>query len=321
MLPVRAGAAGRPTPPHHSRHRRGPALAALAALALLVAAPGCTGSDPPQPAPPWPAGPTPSWQWQLTGEPDLTVDASVFALDAFDTTTEQVRQLRARDRRLLCYVRVGTYEPTRADATRYPGATLGRAGGSDGERWLDVRQWSALEPILADRFRLCRGKGFQAVFPDDLDGYAHSTGFPLTFDDQLVFNRRIADLARRIGLSPGLTNDLGQVVALERDFDFAVNEGCFQRRECHRLLPFVDAGKPVFQVEYVESGPDGSGGSGGLSGRDGAGEPGSPSGRDGTARIGSSGPETDICTAAIGYGFATIRKRRSLDAWRQPCLP
>ncbi len=208
----------------------------------------------------------------------------MFALDLFSTTIEDVQRLRTLDRRLICQVQAGTYEEARPDAARFPAAVLGAKAGTAGERWLDIRQWSTLEPVLADRFRLCRGKGFEAVMPTHLDGYAQRSGFPLTFDGQLVFNRNLATLAREIGLSPGLTNDLDQVTALEPDFDFAVNEECFHRRECHRLLPFINAGKPVFHVEYL-------------------------------------GSTRDFCTVALGYGFASMRKERSLTAWRDPCLP
>ena len=40
-----------------------------------------------------------------------------------------------------------------------------------------------------------------------------------------------------------------------RDFDWALNEQCFQYRECDRLRPFTAAGKAVFVVEY-ELAPD-----------------------------------------------------------------
>jgi hypothetical protein len=33
-------------------------------------------------------------------------------------------------------------------------------------------------------------------------------------------------------------------------FDFALNEQCFQYNDCAPLLPFIKAGKAVFQVEY-----------------------------------------------------------------------
>ena len=47
-----------------------------------------------------------------------------------------------------------------------------------------------------------------------------------------------------------LKADLGQTRELVGDFDMAVNEQCFQNDECDTLLPFVRAGKPVFEVEY-----------------------------------------------------------------------
>ena len=258
-------------------------LALVPALALLLSVAGClvipATSSPPRT---WPTGPAPSWQWQLTGPLDLTVEAEVYALDVFRTPAEDVQRLRTRDRHPVCYVEVGTYQDFRPDAARFPAAVLGRPTGSPGGRWLDIRQWATLEPILADRFRLCRGKGFTAVMPAGMDGYAHPSGFPLTFDDQLTFNRRLATLARRTQLSPGLTNDLDQVLALEPYFDFAVNEECFRREECHRLVPFVDAGKPVFHVEY-------------------------------------QGSAADFCSTTLGYGFASIRKDRNLGPRRDTC--
>ena len=40
-------------------------------------------------------------------------------------------------------------------------------------------------------------------------------------------------------MSVGLKNDLDQVPELVADFDFAVNEQCFQYEECDRLAPFI----------------------------------------------------------------------------------
>jgi hypothetical protein len=233
---------------------------------------------------PWPTGDQLTWQVQLRGELDLEVAADVFEFDAFTAPAQAVERLRSRGRRVICYVNVGAYEESRPDAARFPAEVLGAETGADGERWLDIRQWEALKPILLDRLRLCRGKGFHGVDLHNVDGYVHQTGFPLTFDDQLRFNRRLAELARSLGLSPGLKNDLDQVVALEPDFDFAINEECFARGECERLAAFVEAGKPVFHVEYDL-------------------EP------------------SAFCTATVGLGFSSIRKDRELGAWRAPCLP
>ena len=83
-----------------------------------------------------------------------------------------------------------------------------------------------------------------------MPGYANRSGFPLTYADQLRYNRRLAAAAHRLGLSIGLKNDLDQVDDLVAHFDFAVVEQCFEYRECGRLSPFVRAGKAILAVEY-----------------------------------------------------------------------
>ncbi len=47
---------------------------------------------------------------------------------------------------------------------------------------------------MAERVDMCREKGFDAVEPDNMDGYRNDTGFPLTAADQLRYNRLIARL-------------------------------------------------------------------------------------------------------------------------------
>jgi hypothetical protein len=254
-------------------------MKALWSLLVLVLLGGCA---PERRAAFWAPEPRLTWQWQLRGEPDLTVDADVYQLDAFTTAEGTVRRLHAAGRRVVCYLNAGAYEDFRPDAGRYPPALLGTATGGPGERWLDIRRWDELGLVLADRVRLCHDKGFDAVNPSNVDGFLNRTGFPLTGQDQLTFNRRLAELAHRYQLAIGLENDLAQAENLEPDFDFAVNEECFRRADCQLLEPFLAAGKAVFQVEYALD----------------------------PARF---------CPTARLWGFASIRKHAALDAWRLSC--
>ena len=82
----------------------------------------------------------------------------------------------------------------------------------------------------------------------------NESGFALTDEDQLAYNRWLAATAHELGLSIGLKNDLNQIEDLVEDFDWALNEQCFQYDECELLLPFIEAGKAVFGVEYSEEG-------------------------------------------------------------------
>ncbi|CAG6398284.1 endo alpha-1,4 polygalactosaminidase [Actinacidiphila cocklensis] len=267
-------------------------MLALAAVLLLAAA-GCTssgGHDGDRSAAPsgrasgarWQPRPGVAWQWQLSGTVDTSVDVPVYDIDGFENGAAAVARLHADGRKVVCYVNAGAWESFRPDAKDFPAALLGRGDGWDGERWLDVRALDRLRPLMAARFDMCRAKGFDAVEPDLLDGYANTTGFPLTAADQLAYNRMIAGLARDRGLAVGLKNDLDQVPQLLGDFDFSVDEQCAQYGECERLSPFVAAGKPVFHVEY-ELAP------------------------------------AEFCPAVRKLGFSSMRKHLALDAWREPC--
>jgi hypothetical protein len=201
-------------------------IALLAVLTLLAA---CGGVAPGARVPPGPPRHA-TWQWQLDGRLDLSVPARVYDVDGFDTSRATVARLHRAARYVVCYVNVGAWERWRPDAARFPRATLGADNGWPGERWLDIRRIDALAPILRARFALCRAKGFDAVEPDNVDGYANDSGFPLTAADQLRFNRWVARAAHAERLAVALKNDLEQAPALVRSFDFAVLEQCFEYR-------------------------------------------------------------------------------------------
>ncbi|MGW9437140.1 endo alpha-1,4 polygalactosaminidase [Streptomyces sp. NPDC055607] len=258
----------------------------LAGLLLLATA--CTTTAP-DPAPDakraqerWRPGPGLAWQWQLSGRLDPAVDVPVYDIDGFDHPASAVEDLHARGRKVICYLSTGAWEDFRPDAGRFPKAVLGTGNGWKGERWLDVRRTDVLGPLMAERLDMCRAKGFDAVEPDNMDGYKNRTGFPLTAADQLRYNRLIARLAHERGLAVGLKNDLDQIPELLPDFDFAVNEQCAEYEECDRLTPFVRAGKAVFHVEYELT--------------------------------------TDrFCPRSRRLGLSSMLKKYELGVWRRPC--
>ena len=115
--------------------------------------------------------------------------------------------------------------------------------------WLDISN-EKLVPIMRARLDLAKIKGCDGVDPDNMDGYANDSGFNLSDDDQLAYNKFIANEDRKRGLSVGLKNDLDQITELESYYDFSVNEQCHEYNECDTLIPFIDANKPVLNVEY-----------------------------------------------------------------------
>lgn len=199
----------------------------------------------------WQPEPGTSWQWQLTGEINTSWDVAMYDIDLFDTPQATIDALHEEGRIVVCYFSAGTWEDWREDADDFPAEVMGEPMEDwEGERWLDIRRIDLLGPLMRRRLDLAAEKRCDGVEPDNVDGYTNRTGFDLSYDDQLAYNRWLARQAHRRGLSIGLKNDLDQIADLVDHFDWALNEQCFQYEECETLLPFIDAGKAVFGVEY-----------------------------------------------------------------------
>lgn len=226
-----------------------------------------------------------SWQWQLSGTIDTNVDAGLYDLDLFDTPQATIDVLHATGRKVICYFDTA-YEPNRPDSAQLAPYRGNPVQGWPGQYWLDFRQ-SAVRSVMAARLDLAVSKRCDAVEPDDVDAIDNMPGFPLTDADQLDFCRFLAREAHARSLGVGLKNDLAQVPQLVADFDFAVNEECFQYSECDALAPFIQAGKAVLQVEYT---------AGNLETKAG-----------------------QICPQANALDFDTLIKHLDLDAARRAC--
>jgi hypothetical protein len=199
----------------------------------------------------WRPEPGATWQWQLQGELNTSWDVEMYDVDLFNTPAAVIEQLRADGRTVICYFSAGSHEDWRPDADRFPAEVIGaQLDEWPGERWVDIREIEALAPIMLARLDLAVESGCHGVEPDNIDGFSNRTGFPLSAEDQVTYNRWLAEAAHARGLSIGLKNALDLIPALVDDFDWALNEQCFQYEECEALLPFIAQGKAVFGVEY-----------------------------------------------------------------------
>jgi hypothetical protein len=192
-----------------------------------------------------------TWQWQLNGKVDTSYSVDLYDIDLFDTPVSTIKKLHKDGKKVICYFSAGSYENWREDASKFPSNVLGNTlDGWEGERWLDISNLKALAPIMKSRLDLAKSKGCDGIEPDNVDGYINSSGFELTYQNQIDYNKFLANQAHKRGLSIALKNDLEQIKDLEPLFDFAINEECHQYGECEMLTPFIKNNKAVFNVEY-----------------------------------------------------------------------
>jgi hypothetical protein len=253
-------------------HATSAAPVATPSLSPPVRCPGC-----------WHPALKTSWQWQLQGTIHQSLNVMMYDVDMFDTPASVVASLHKVRRIVICYIDAGTWESWRPDANKFPKSVKGNSvSGFSNERWLDIRQQSILDPIMKARMDLCKSKGFNGVEFDNVDGYTNNTGFPLTASEQLSYNVFLANAAHTRGLSVALKNDLDQVMTLLPYFDWALDEQCFQYRECNKLVSFIKANKAVMEVEYNLS-------------------------------------TSQFCPKANAMNFNALKKHFSLDAYRVAC--
>ncbi len=216
--------------------------------------PTITRSSLPTPTDWWHPSPGLTWQWHLSDPPvDTSVDAEVYDIDLNDNDALVIQELHHQGRKVICYISVGSWEDWRPDADQFPEEVLGKDyDGWPGERWLDIRRIDLLAPIMRARLDLCKAKGFDGVEPDNIEIYDNDTGFPLNYADQLMYARWLADEAHARGLAIGIKNAPDMVADSLTFFDFAITEDAFYYGWINEMLPFIEAGKPVFAAEYTD---------------------------------------------------------------------
>lgn len=192
--------------------------------------------------------------------------ADVYDIDGENATKAQVDYLHSKGKKVICYFDAGVYEDYRGDANKFPKSVIGNPDeGWDGSWWLDIRQIDILEPIMKARIQMCKDKGFDSIEPDEITNWSNNPGFPITYNDQIKYNRAIAQWAHEAGLSIGLKGDLEQAHDLVNDFDWALIEECYQYGECTKIANegpgadgkehpgvqlFVQKNKAVWIAEY-----------------------------------------------------------------------
>ncbi|KAL2814966.1 glycoside hydrolase superfamily [Aspergillus granulosus] len=226
---------------------------------------------------------------------DTSVDVPVYDIDLFDNPVSTINALHDLDRRVICYFSAGTYEDWREDAADFPAADIGdNLDEWEGESWVNIRS-SAIRDIMIQRLDLAQKKGCDGVDPDNVDGYDNQNGLGLTQEDTIDYMQFLATEARERGLSIGLKNAGAIIPEVIGEMQWSVNEQCAQYNECDVYAAFVNAGKPVFHIEY-------------------------PKGDEVNNEVAVTGTERrDACDFEDSDEFSTLIKNMALDNWYQEC--
>ncbi|KAK0701542.1 glycoside hydrolase superfamily [Apiosordaria backusii] len=292
-------------------------LAAVAAVVIIVAILGLGlglglrnrygGEDDAEPTLPPAPQPTAVWQpavntsWQIIlnskldidpNNPAVEPDVEVYDIDMFvHQNTRVIESLHKLGKKVICYFSAGSYEPNRPDSSRFPKEDIGSVlDGWPDEKWINISS-PAIRDIMAGRIDIASRMGCDAVDPDNVDGFQNENGLNLTPRDSVDFMTFLADESHKRKMAIGLKNAGDIVKTILPRMQFAVNEECAEFKACKIFSPFVEAGKPVFHIEY----PDGA-----------------PFDTD-------EGQKEEYCNAPGAQGFSTILKAMNLNFGAEYC--
>lgn len=145
--------------------------------------PESTPTSTPLPPPP---GNSTSWQpavnstWQIVLKEPIKIssdnkttdpDVEIFDIDLFTNSNDTIKLLHDLGKKVICYFSGGSYEPYRPDSSQFQSQDMGKPlDGWDDEKWIDLRSES-VRNIMAERIKLAKEKGCDAVDPDNVDAY------------------------------------------------------------------------------------------------------------------------------------------------------
>ncbi|ORX57832.1 hypothetical protein BCR36DRAFT_344570 [Piromyces finnis] len=199
-----------------------------------------------------------TWNIALGSGFDISREsADVLEVDLENTSSSKIQDFHKRGKKVICYFSGGTVEDYRSyfnQYTKVDGLVRNKYSAWPRERWLDYRV-SGYKSLIKQRISEAVSKHCDGIDVDNVDGYQvgdvkNNWSDPLTKQDAIKFTSWLGQTAHDMGIAIGLKNCLDIVDTVGKYYDFAVNEGCARRNECHWYKNFLSTGKPVLGITY-----------------------------------------------------------------------
>lgn len=212
--------------------------------------------NPPQPQPPVTGGTFTremlvcNRAWGKANEKTPLGDAAVVVLDAFDAQASAVAALSAQGKLVIGYISAGSTENWRPDKDKFPPSAVGETmNGWKGEKWINLKQWSSLKPVMTDRLKMVKGKGFRAVEFDNASVDSKAGGKLRT--ENLAYIQWLAETAHGLGLLAVMKNGPQYASSTVAWCDALITEDAVKfPDDAKQYAAYKQAGKPVWDFEY-----------------------------------------------------------------------
>ncbi|KAK1968884.1 endo alpha-1,4 polygalactosaminidase precursor [Colletotrichum sublineola] len=203
----------------------------------------------------------------------IPAEAAVWDIDLQHAVDYEniIPTLKSAGKIIICYFNGGAVQDWDEDLEAFPADVIGSSLNPPytDERYLDIRDARVVD-LMKRRLERAVDIGCDGVDPDNIDAWVDDgddpTGFGLASSDYAAYIASLAAHAHTLTTASSRPLLLGQKNApaiapeLSSVVDFAVLETCLGTRAsdevepfCADFRPYIEAGKPVFQIEYPMS--------------------------------------------------------------------
>jgi hypothetical protein len=196
-----------------------------------------------------------SWFIDLTTTPrNKSVD--IYFLKLFSSENiDNIDRIKSEQTKVFCQLPAGSYDskiekdfPT---GELYPDVYVGNGkSGSSTSYWVDIRADKIVE-LVTDKIDYASQIGCDGVHFTDVNLHQQSTGFEITYFEQIAFSEKIALESHKRGLAVSFQDVENQVSSLSSSTETILSSECFINGTCSFYEEFAKD-KPVFNIEYSD---------------------------------------------------------------------
>ena len=198
------------------------------------------------------ANPSTSFYYDVEGGFSLSESVDVYIVDLFDAGSSSITTLQSSGIKVMCEMSIGAVSSGDSDYSSF-------TANSDilgDDTWLDIRS-STVSTLINARLQVALDNGCDGVLFTNAENFNEDTTFSITENNQISYNRSLAEDAHTYGLTVGIQIDdkFAQTILddLVSSFDFLIVKDTYTNSYTEYTSMFLNKNKPVIDIETTST--------------------------------------------------------------------
>jgi hypothetical protein len=198
-----------------------------------------------------------SWHIDSSYSP-TSKNVELYVVELFLTNPEsRVEKVGSDETKVICKMSAGAYD---VDIERnfqiedhpYPEIAVGKIRDDNRTYWVDINS-DEVQIIMRERIKIASNIGCDGVLFTEVSSWKEDTGFEITEDEQIIYNRFLSGKAHENNLFAGFSDIEDQIYSHTLFADLIFSNNCYQDENCIKYEDFSEIGA-VLNLEYVPNG-------------------------------------------------------------------